>query len=104
VPFTREAMEEAASTAALVVNATSLGMGSDDVPPELPIDALDHGAVAFDLVYRTEPTPWLQAAAARGARTVDGTGMLLHQGAAAFTQWTGVEPPLDAMREGLASR
>jgi shikimate dehydrogenase len=104
IPFTRQAMEQAASTAALVVNATSLGMGRDDVPAELPLDALDHGAVAYDLVYRAEPTPWLRAAAERGARTVDGLGMLLHQGAAAFTQWTGVDPPLDAMREGLTRR
>ena len=104
IPFTRDAMERAASTAALVVNATSLGMGRDDVPAELPLDALDHGAVAYDLVYRAEPTPWLRAAAERGARTVDGLGMLLHQGAAAFAQWTGVYPPLDAMREGLTRR
>ncbi len=104
IPFTRDAMEQAASTAALVVNATSLGMGRDDVPAELPLDALDHGAVAYDLVYRAEPTPWLRAAAERGARTVDGLGMLLHQGAAAFAQWTGVDPPLDAMREGLTRR
>lgn len=102
VPFTRDAMEEAASTAALVVNATSLGMGSDEVPPELPVDALHDGVVAYDLVYGAQATPWLRAAADRGARTVDGLGMLLHQGAAAFMQWTGVEPPLDAMREGLA--
>ena len=45
ISFTRDAMEQAASTAALVVNATSLGMGRDDVPPELPLDALAHGAV-----------------------------------------------------------
>ena len=104
ISFTRDAMEQAASTASLVVNATSLGMGRDDVPPELPLDALAHGAVAYDLVYRAEPTPWLRAAAERGARTVDGLGMLLHQGAAAFAQWTGVEPPLDAMRQGLGRR
>lgn len=104
VPFTHAAMEEAASTAALVINATSLGMGSDEVPVDLPIDGLGPATVAYDLVYRGEPTPWLRAASGRGARTVDGLGMLLHQGAAAFRQWTGVEPPLDAMREGLSSR
>lgn len=104
IPFERDAMERAASTAALVVNATSLGMGTDEVPVELPLDALDHGSVAYDLVYRAGPTPWLAAAAERGARVVDGQGMLLHQGAAAFRQWTGVDPPLDAMRQGLAGR
>lgn len=103
VHFTREAIEAAAAGCALVVNATSLGMGSDDVPPELPLDALGPGTVAYDIVYRQEPTPWLIAAAGRGARTVDGLGMLLHQGAAAFAQWTGTEPPVDAMRAGLTA-
>jgi len=101
VEFSRAAVERAAQDAVLVVNATSLGMGSEDVPPELPIDSLGPGTVAYDIVYRREPTPWLAAAAARGARTVDGLGMLLHQGAAAFVQWTGAEPPLQAMRNGL---
>jgi len=104
VPFTRQAMEDAAATAALVVNSTSLGMGSGEVPLDLPLESLGPQTVAYDLVYRAEATPWLAAAAARGARTVDGLGMLLHQGAAAFRQWTGVEPPLDAMRAGLTSR
>jgi shikimate dehydrogenase len=103
VPFTRQAMEDAAATAALVVNSTSLGMGSGEVPIDLPLESLGPHTVAYDLVYRAEATPWLAAAAARGARTVDGLGMLLHQGAAAFRQWTGVEPPLDAMRAGLTA-
>ncbi len=104
VGMTRDEVERAAADAVLVVNATSLGMGSDEVPPELPLDALGPATVAYDIVYRQEPTPWLRAAAARGARTVDGLGMLLHQGAAAFAQWTGTEPPLAAMRAGLVAR
>jgi shikimate dehydrogenase len=91
-----------AAQCALVVNATSLGLGSDVPPPELPLAGLGRGQVVADLVYRPGGTPWLAAAAARGARPVDGLGMLLHQGASAFAAWTGVEPPLDAMREGLA--
>jgi shikimate dehydrogenase len=104
VPFTPDAIDEAAASAAVVVNASSLGLGSNDVPADLPVDSLGPGVVAYDIVYRQEPTPWLAAAAGRGARTVDGLGMLLHQGAAAFSQWTGVEPPLDAMRAGLLAR
>ncbi|MSO44423.1 MAG: shikimate dehydrogenase [Thermoleophilia bacterium] len=103
VPFTREAMEDAARSAVLVVNATSLGMGTDEVPDELPVEGIGPGTVAFDLVYRATPTPWLCTVGAQGARTVDGLGMLLHQGAAAFQQWTGSEAPLEAMRAGLTS-
>lgn len=101
VPFTRDAMNAAAARAALVVNSTSLGMGVDDVPADLPLDGIGPGQVVNDLVYRPGGTPWLAAAAARGARTVDGLGMLLHQGAAAFEHWTGRRAPVDVMRAAL---
>lgn len=104
VAFTRDAIDQAARECALVVNASSMGMGSDEVPADLPVAVLGPGSVAYDIVYRTEPTPWLRAAAAQGARTVDGVGMLLHQGAIAFAQWTGMEPPLQAMRAALLGR
>jgi shikimate dehydrogenase len=101
VPFDPAALNAAASEATLVVNATSLGMGSDDVPFELPLAGLGPSQVVNDLVYRPGGTPWSAAAAARGARTVDGLGMLLHQGAAAFERWTGQPAPVDVMREAL---
>lgn len=101
VAFAPGPLREAAARAALVVNATSLGLHGDEPPPELPLEGLGPGHVVADVVYRPGGTPWLAAAAARGARTVDGLGMLLHQGAAAFAQWTGREPPLDAMRAAL---
>ena len=56
----------------------------------------------MDIVYRPRRTPLLAAAAAAGARTVDGLQMLLHQGALAFTLWTGRQAPLAAMRRALA--
>jgi len=102
VPFDARALDLAASGAAVVVNATSLGLEGGDPPPELPLAGIGAGQVVVDLVYRSGGTPWLAAAAARGARPVDGLGMLLHQGAAAFVQWTGVEPPVAVMREALA--
>ena len=51
-----------------------------------------------DLVYQPLVTPLLNAAAERGATTVGGLGMLVHQAAHAFELWTGEEPPLAAMR------
>lgn len=101
VGFTRPELEEAAAGADLVVNCTSLGLHGDEVPSELPMDALGEGTVVADVVYRGTGTPWLHAAEARGARVVDGLGMLLHQGAAAFVQWTGSEPPVEVMRAAL---
>ncbi len=102
VPFDTAALNAAASEATLVVNATSLGMGSDDCPPELPLAGIGPSQVVNDLVYRPGGTAWSAAAAARGARTVDGLGMLLHQGAVAFERWTGRTAPVDVMRQTLA--
>lgn len=92
------------ATADLVVNATSVGMASS---PGLPLDpaCLHDGQVVADIVMDPLRTELLAAAQDRGARTVGGLGMLVHQAAKAFTHWTGLPAPLDAMREGaLAGR
>jgi len=58
---------------------------------------LHPGQVVADLVYHPLVTPLLAAAAARGARTVGGLGMLVHQAAAAIENWTGQAAPVQAM-------
>ena len=84
-------MLEGATT---VVNATSLGMtGKPDL--RVPLDALNSEAVVTDLVYTPLQTAFLQEAAAMGCQTVDGLGMLLHQGAPGFERWFGVRPVVD---------
>jgi shikimate dehydrogenase len=86
----------------LVVNATPIGMG-DGGPDALPFDAdLVHaGQVVHDLIYWPAETPLLRAAARRGARALNGLGMLVHQAARSFRLWTGQDAPLDAMREAV---
>jgi shikimate dehydrogenase len=101
VGFTRVELERAAADSVMIVNCTSLGLHDDAVPPELPLDVIGPEHVVVDIVYRPGGTPWLAAAEGRGARVVDGLGMLLHQGAAAFVQWTGIEPPVGVMRDAL---
>jgi shikimate dehydrogenase len=88
-----------AGDAELVVNATSVGMGDDD---GVPIDPalLGPGQTVVDIVYHPLETPLLRAAAARGAATVGGLGMLVHQAAHAFRLWLGRPAPVDAMRAG----
>jgi len=104
------ALRAAVRTAAVVVQATPLGMrhGPDETASPLPGDWLRAGQVAFDLVYVPQETPFLAAAAAAGAHVVGGLGMLVHQGAASFRLWTGHEAPLtvmwDAARRALAAR
>jgi shikimate dehydrogenase len=89
----------------LVVNATPAGMaGVDGGPDDWPVDPglLGAGHVVVDLVYHPPVTPWLAAAAARGARTANGLGMLVHQAALQIELWTGCEAPVDAMWDAVA--
>lgn len=77
--------------AGLLVNTTSLGMTGHE-PLDLDLAALPRDAVVDDLVYAPLETELLKAAAARGNRTVDGLGMLLHQARPGFEAWFGVAP------------
>ncbi|HEM45687.1 MAG TPA: shikimate dehydrogenase [Alphaproteobacteria bacterium] len=80
--------------AALLVNATSLGMAGQP-PLDLPLDTLPSEAVVNDIVYAPLETALLAAARARGNPVVDGLGMLLHQARPAFEAWFGVMPAVD---------
>ena len=80
--------------AALLVNASSLGMAGQPVwAPDL--SALDEAAVVYDLVYHPLETPLLAAARAGGLETVDGLEMLVEQAAVGFELFFGVAPPRD---------
>jgi shikimate dehydrogenase len=75
----------------LLVNSSSLGMVGQP-PLALDASALPQRAVVADAVYVPLRTPLIEAASARGRRTVEGLGMLLHQAAPAFARWFGREP------------
>lgn len=83
----------------LVINATSAGINQDS--PNLLWERVERDALAYDLLYSQEPTPFLMEAANRGLRGVDGKRMLLMQGALAFEWWTGQEAPQEAMMKAL---
>ena len=78
----------------LVVNTTSLGMGSNP-PLGLDLDRAPVRMAVADIVYVPLETPLLAAARARGLRAVEGLGLLLHQAVPGFTAWFGVEPTVD---------
>jgi shikimate dehydrogenase len=80
--------------AALLVNATSLGMAGQP-PLAMDLAPLPPHAVVADIVYVPLETPLLAAARARGLRPVDGLGMLLHQARPGFEAWFGVAPEVD---------
>jgi shikimate dehydrogenase len=86
--------------AALVVNTTTLGMTGQ---PELMLDLArlpDH-AIVVELVYAPLVTPLLRAARARGLRSADGLGMLMHQAVRGFTVWFGKKPEVTAELRAL---
>lgn len=80
--------------AGLLVNATSLGLTGKPAL-DMPLDRLAPSAVVADIVYTPLVTPLLARARRRGARVVDGLGMLLHQARPGFAAWFGVDPEVD---------
>ena len=90
-PVTWDAVGELLPRAGLLVNSTSLGMHGQPAL-ELDIGRLPSDAVVADLVYVPLVTPLLAAARARGLRTADGLGMLLHQAVRGFELWFGQRP------------
>jgi shikimate dehydrogenase len=79
----------------IVVNATSIGMGSEDMPCDP--DSLRSGQVVADIVYHPRDTALLRAARAAGALTVDGLGMLVHQAVLQQQCWHGLHPDVQVM-------
>jgi shikimate dehydrogenase len=90
-PVTWDAVPDLLPRAGLLVNTTSLGMHGQ---PALEIDVglLPQTSVVSDLVYVPLVTPLLAAAEARGLKTADGLGMLLHQAVRGFELWFGQRP------------
>ncbi|REJ57850.1 MAG: shikimate dehydrogenase [Microcystis aeruginosa DA14] len=87
----------------LLINTTSLGM-SGQPPLDLPLRTLKPSAIVSDIVYVPLETDLLARAAARGHRTVEGLGMLLHQAVPGFARWFGVTPQVTpALYEHLAA-
>jgi shikimate dehydrogenase len=86
----------------LVLNATSLGLKTEDPLPFVAekFSLLQTRAV-YDMVYRPAETALLRAAKTAGCRTANGLGMLLYQGAKALEIWSGHPAPVEIMRRAL---
>jgi len=93
-------LRAAFAEADLIVQTTTLGMAGAH-SPDWPLDVCSAETIAADIVYRPLETPFLAAARARGLKTVDGLGMLIHQGALAFEIWFGIRPDAAKARARL---
>ena len=91
LPVAWDAQGDILPRSGLLVNTTSLGMKGQP-PLELDVGRLPSHAVVADLVYVPLDTRLLTAARARGLKTADGLGMLLHQAVRGFELWFGRRP------------
>ena len=89
--------------AGIIINATPIGMASDPNTPisETEMMLLPDHAIAYDLIYTPRPTKFLQMAAARGLKAIDGLEMLINQGAIALEWWLDQPVPIEIMRQAL---
>ena len=99
MPWHESIIEAELAKTKVLINATSIGLTNDESP--IPGEILHPDLLVLDLIYAH--TRLLRDAKAAGASVSDGELMLLNQGAAAFTLWTGQPAPLDVMQAALAS-
>ena len=99
ISISGDALNEAANSADLIVNCTSLGMshGPDELGSPMSAAQIPATAIVNDLVYTPMLTPILKEAAEAGATALGGLHMLIYQGVLSFKMWTGQDPPVDVM-------
>ena len=99
MPWHESIIESELAKSKLLVNATSIGLTSDISP--IGAEILLPELLVLDLIYAK--TRLLRDAEAAGCTVADGEQMLLHQGAAAFTLWTGNPAPVEVMQKALST-
>lgn len=93
-------LERGFADANLIVQTTTLGM-SGQPACDWPIAVCKQNTIIADIVYRPLETDLLRGARMRGLDTVDGLGMLIHQGARSFELWFGIKPDAAKARQRL---
>ena len=99
MPWHESIIEAELTKVKVLVNATSIGLTADVSP--IPAEIIPPELLVLDLIYAR--TKLLRDAEAAGCEVADGELMLLHQGAAAFTLWTGRPAPTDVMQTALSA-
>lgn len=93
-------LKKALANSSLLVNATSVGMAPNiDASPISDASLFHQDLLVADIIYEPKMTKFLQSASKNGCKTCNGLYMLLHQGAEAFTLFTGRKMPIELIRE-----
>jgi shikimate dehydrogenase len=96
IPLSDSALQRASADCDCLVNATAVGLRPGD--PRLTSPAVvKRFSFVCDLIYQPAVTPLLRDARSAGCRTMNGLGMLVHQGALSFELWTGRKAPVSVM-------
>lgn len=101
VGMCKDALGADIARADLLVNTTSVGMKPDLDGIPLPPEMIHAGLRVYDIVYDPRETRLVREAKSRGARALNGLGMLIHQGAMSLEMWTGQKAPVDVMEKAL---
>ena len=97
-----EALRREIADSVMVTNATGVGMKPLEGKTWLPDPSyLRPDLIVTDTVYAPAETEFLRIAKEVGCKTMNGFGMMLFQGAAAFKLWTGKDMPIEHMKEVL---
>ncbi len=99
-----QSLEEETKTFDLIINTTSVGMfdkNNRESTSLIEENWISGKSICSDAVYNPLETVFLKNAKRKGAKTLNGLGWLIHQGAFAWKLWTGTEMPIDAVRNAL---
>lgn len=102
--YTWDALPRLIPQTRLLINTTPIGMEPQTEDSPVPVEllaTLPPGAIAYDLIYTPRPSRFLQLAQSQGMMIIDGSEMLVQQGAIALTRWLGEPAPVEAMRQAL---
>ncbi len=105
--YTNTEIDDLIQKADLIVNTTPVGMKNTTNDDELPFgksfwNSLNSKTIVYDLIYNPSPTPFLKFCDKKGCMTIDGTQMLIAQGAKSLSFWTnGLEVPFEVMHDAL---
>ncbi len=94
----RTELTKALKNVDVLINATSVGMHPKIDKTLVRANMMRRGLVVYDIVYKPLRTKLLREARRAGGKTIDGLGMLVHQGALAFEIWTGKRAPIKIMK------
>jgi len=101
--LTLEEAEAAVGNYSLIIQTTSIGMDPDRDQSPISLEKIDSSAFVSDIIYNPRETAFLKQAAQRGAKTQNGLGMLVYQGALAFEKWTGIKPDVKRMKQTVTN-